>query len=257
MSLLIEVSLGILSSIAFLNSIVIVLGSSAPIVPQIERSQPQTEIAIRCGPPRATILKKVMPKYPSDARIKGIEGKVRVSVLVNKEGVPEKLAVISGPPELIDASLDALKQWRYKPLKLNGEAVPVETSVDINYIIPANAKTTQGPLSTVPQAASPCSVEKAASSDFQSKANRELSQQRSGVQQESNDPCGSSSASSDSSSGSGTVGWDPVTGWDGPNYREIVEFFVLGLFVCAPIFLFVQRLRTRKSESEAAKKVFK
>jgi TonB family protein len=205
-----------------------------------------------------TILKKVTPKYPSDARIKGIEGKVRVSVLVNKQGVPEKLTVISGPPELISASLDALRQWRYKPLKLNGKAVPVEASVDINYVIPANAKSAYDSPSTGAPAASPCSVGRAASGELQPKINREPKQQkRSGVQQESNDPCGSNSVSSSTPPGSESVGWDPVTDWDGPNSREIVGFFVLGLFVCAPVFVLVQRLRTRKSESEAANRVLK
>jgi hypothetical protein len=52
-----------------------------------------------------------------------------------------------------------------------------------------------------------------------------------------------------------TVGWDPVTVWDGPNSGEVVGFFVLGLLVSAPIFLLVRRLRSRKRESEAARKV--
>jgi outer membrane biosynthesis protein TonB len=60
---------------------------------------------------------------------------VRIYVRVDKDGVPQKLRVISAAPELVEASLDALKQWRFKPYKL-GKAVPFETSVDINYIIP-------------------------------------------------------------------------------------------------------------------------
>jgi len=45
--------------------------------------------------------------------------------------------VISGPPALVPASLEAVKQWRYRPLKLNGKAVKMETSIDINFVIPA------------------------------------------------------------------------------------------------------------------------
>jgi protein TonB len=100
---------------------------------------PQThdEVTIRCGPLHGgVILKRVTPTYPPDARAKGIQGLVRISVQIGKDGVPQKFRVLTGPPELVNASLNAVRQWRYKPYKLNGKAVVVETSVDINYVIP-------------------------------------------------------------------------------------------------------------------------
>ena len=60
------------------------------------QSQPEPKITIRCGPVRGVILKQVTPEYPYEARTKGIQGLVRISVLVNKDGVPEKLRVMSG-----------------------------------------------------------------------------------------------------------------------------------------------------------------
>ena len=62
---------------------------------------------------------------------------VRISVLIDKDGVPYRFQVESGPSELVNASLDAVKQWRYEPYKMNGEAVPVETSININYVLPS------------------------------------------------------------------------------------------------------------------------
>jgi TonB family protein len=106
------------------------------------QTQAEPKITIRCGPVRNVILKQVAPEYPSEARTKGIEGIVRITVLVNKDGVPEKLRVLNGRPELVNASLDAVKQWRYKPYKLNGKAVPVETSIDIKYVIPPKTRVT-------------------------------------------------------------------------------------------------------------------
>ena len=38
-----------------------------------------------------------------------------------------------GAPALAQASIDAVRQWVYKPTRLNGEPVEVETSVDVNF----------------------------------------------------------------------------------------------------------------------------
>jgi protein TonB len=112
--------------------------NAAPAAPLPLRHQTNEDVSIRCSPlPGGVILKRVTPTYPPEARAKGVQGLVRISVQVGKNGVPQKFRVLSGPSELVNASLDALRQWRYKPYKLNGKAVVVETSVDINYAIPA------------------------------------------------------------------------------------------------------------------------
>ena len=111
----------------------------------LTQAQAKPKIAIRSSFVHGVILKQVTPTYPAEARTKGIQGTVRISVRVDKEGVPQKLRVISGRPELVKASLDALKQWRYKPYKLNGKTVPFETSVDVNYVIPPNKLASKPP----------------------------------------------------------------------------------------------------------------
>lgn len=109
-------------------------------------TQAQAKVAIRSSFAQGVILKQVMPTYPAEARTKGIQGMVRISVRVDKDGVPQNLRVISGRPELVKAFLDALKQWRFKPYKLNGKTVPFETSVDINFVIPPDK-----PVSKLPK----------------------------------------------------------------------------------------------------------
>jgi len=52
--------------------------------------------------------------------------------------VPKDLQVTKGDPILANAALEALRQWRWKPYKLNGEAVEVETSVYIRFEPTAN-----------------------------------------------------------------------------------------------------------------------
>ena len=102
----------------------------------------------------------------------------------------------------------------------------------------------------------PCSAGNAAS--IETRARNKSSQSRQNapkVPQQTENPCENTSTQSKTDTSVETVGWDPVTVWDGPNSGEVVGFFVLGLLVSAPIFLLVRRLRSRKSESEGARKV--
>jgi periplasmic protein TonB len=40
---------------------------------------------------------------------------------------------VSGHPMLAPAAINAVKQWRYKPYLLNGQAVEVETTITVNF----------------------------------------------------------------------------------------------------------------------------
>ncbi len=45
----------------------------------------------------------------------------------------QDLSVLSGPPELRQAAIDAVKGWTYKPYKHFGHVVEVATTVTINF----------------------------------------------------------------------------------------------------------------------------
>jgi protein TonB len=74
-----------------------------------------------------------MPSYPQEALERGIHGQVVVFVVIDKDGSPKRLRVQQGHPLLADAALEAIKQWRWEPFKLNGKAVPVDTTVTVNF----------------------------------------------------------------------------------------------------------------------------
>jgi len=112
--------------------VVVLLGIAA----RNENTGSQGYVSTHCGTVPVKILKQVKPNYPADAKANNVQGLVRLTVMVDTEGLPGKVHIVSGPPELIPASLEAVKQWRFKPLKLNGKAVRVEASVDFNYVIP-------------------------------------------------------------------------------------------------------------------------
>ena len=79
------------------------------------------------------LITKVTPKYPVEAKKHRIQGKVVLKAIIGKEGNVTDLKVESGPKELRQSSLDAVRQWKYKPYLLNGQPVAVATTVNINY----------------------------------------------------------------------------------------------------------------------------
>ncbi|MBB6143447.1 TonB family protein [Silvibacterium bohemicum] len=75
------------------------------------------------------------PQYPEDAKKARIQGKVVLNAVIGKDGAIEQLNVLSGPKELQQSSLDAVRQWTYKPYLLNGEPVEVETTINVIYTL--------------------------------------------------------------------------------------------------------------------------
>ncbi len=78
-------------------------------------------------------IRKVTPIYPKEARSDGIQGTVKLAAVVDTAGEIAKLEVIEGHPALIASAVDAVKQWRYAVTEVEGEAVEVETQIDITY----------------------------------------------------------------------------------------------------------------------------
>ena len=78
---------------------------------------------------------RVQPLYPPLARQARIQGQVVIRAVISRNGMIENLQVLSGHPMLVQAAIDAVKQWRYRPYFLNGEPVEVETQVTVNFLL--------------------------------------------------------------------------------------------------------------------------
>lgn len=58
---------------------------------------------------------KVTPVYPDVARRMSIAGIVRLSVVVSPSGSVKSTKVVGGHPVLVNAAVDAMKQWKFEP----------------------------------------------------------------------------------------------------------------------------------------------
>jgi protein TonB len=84
---------------------------------------------------QANLIHRVSPVYPPIAIKTRIQGTVVLEATITKEGTIETLRIISGHPLLARAALDAVSQWRYRPLFLNGEPVEVITTVTVTFTL--------------------------------------------------------------------------------------------------------------------------
>ncbi len=83
----------------------------------------------------AHLVNRVQPVYPPLARQTRINGTVKLHAIIGKDGTVQQLQVVSGHPLLVQAALDAVKQWRYQPTLLNGEPVEVDTEIDVIFTL--------------------------------------------------------------------------------------------------------------------------
>ena len=81
------------------------------------------------------IISKAEPVYPPNAKVARVQGSVVLHFTVTKTGTVENPTVVSGPQELRQSTLEAVKRWKYRPYQQNDEPVEKETSITVNYTL--------------------------------------------------------------------------------------------------------------------------
>ena len=97
------------------------------------QQEPDARVRLNCSFRYAPPIKKVLPKYPPLAQQLRISGRVSMKCLIGRDGSVKEIQVKKGHPLFIQAVTDAVSQWKYKPLLLNGQAVETETVINIDF----------------------------------------------------------------------------------------------------------------------------
>jgi outer membrane biosynthesis protein TonB len=74
----------------------------------------------------AMLIEKLDPAFPPS-----IAGKVRLSIVVGSGGDVLEVKPVAGPDTLFPAAVEAVRQWRYRPTRLNGRPVEVQSTVEL------------------------------------------------------------------------------------------------------------------------------
>ena len=97
---------------------------------------PQGRIRVAGEAQAGNLIRKVDPIYPELAQRARIQGTVKFNAVIAKDGTMVNLQVMSGHPMLVQAALESVKTYLYKPTLLNGEPVEVMTTVDVDFVLP-------------------------------------------------------------------------------------------------------------------------
>lgn len=99
----------------------------------VDDTQPVT---VKADVMQAQLTRQVRPYYPIDASARSSQGTVVLKAEIGADGRVHDLKAVDGPrPSLIEAAIWAVSQWEYKPYLVNGEPVPVDTTIDVNFYI--------------------------------------------------------------------------------------------------------------------------
>jgi protein TonB len=109
-----------------------VLNSAGTATPKLAAPK---KVRVSQGVAQGLLVHKVMPEYPPIAREAHIQGIVVLQAEISKSGTINDVQVVSGPPQLAPAALEAVRQWRYKPYYLNGQPVEIQTTINVNFTL--------------------------------------------------------------------------------------------------------------------------
>lgn len=82
---------------------------------------------------RQLVVTRIEPVYPAEAIPLDAKGDVLVVALVSQTGEVQEVQPISGPEMFRRAAIDAVKQWRFTPYLNEGQAVSVQTTVNLHF----------------------------------------------------------------------------------------------------------------------------
>ena len=92
-------------------------------------------VRVGIGVQSAKLIFGPKPSYPALGKMTRTQGTVKIQAIIARDGSIQKLQVLSGPPLLVTAAIEAVQQWRYRPTLLNGDPVEVITEIDVNFTL--------------------------------------------------------------------------------------------------------------------------
>lgn len=109
--------------------------AQAVVVQEPERAKRIIRTRVGGNVQDAMVISRKIPDYPAMARSMRVEGKVVFQAVIGTAGTIQQLQLVSGHPLLVQASMDAVRQWRYRPTMLNGDPIEVDTVISVSFTL--------------------------------------------------------------------------------------------------------------------------
>lgn len=107
--------------------------SGRPSESGISASTAGTPSTFEVGPLIEKATKKVDPLYPQTAKNVGISGLVRVKLVIDESGSVANIVWTEGPMLLRQAAQDAVRQWKFRPVVVDGKPVRAAGYIDFGF----------------------------------------------------------------------------------------------------------------------------
>lgn len=106
-----------------------------PAPPAPQPTAPREPVRVFAGVSAPMKVQDAAPVYPVLARTTGVQGMVIIEATIDAGGTVVATKVLRSVPLLDAAAVDAVRQWKYQPARLNGEAIPVLITVTVNFVL--------------------------------------------------------------------------------------------------------------------------
>jgi protein TonB len=93
--------------------------------------------------------------YPLLAQHMNVQGSVVLQAVIGADGVVQTLRVVRGPAILSSAAEQAVRQWKFKPIVQNGQAVESKATITVNFTIKVSD---DSPSTTMAESRTPSSI---------------------------------------------------------------------------------------------------
>jgi len=107
----------------------------APATKADNRAALRQPVRVSSGVQQANLIYAPKPFYPQLAKTARVQGTIKLQAIIAVDGSIKNLRVLSGPPLLVNAAIDAVRRWQYKPTMLNGSPVEVITEIEVNFTL--------------------------------------------------------------------------------------------------------------------------
>ena len=86
------------------------------------------------------LIYKINPEYPAKAKKGHISGIVILKARISQAGEISDLRAQCGPEILVEPSLKAVREWKYRPYLLKGKPVEVDTTIKVVFALGGKKK---------------------------------------------------------------------------------------------------------------------
>ena len=104
----------------------------APDASNSSKSAPN-RVTVPANVTAASIITQTKPEYPAEARASHVQGEVVLHAIIDKEGKISEVQVLSGDDVLAKSAVEAVRQWKYKPMLVDGEPREVDTTITVTF----------------------------------------------------------------------------------------------------------------------------